>query len=239
MEMPDLLSISEAADELDLSPRRVRALVEAGKLKADRIGSRYALSRSELSRYQRLKAPGGRPLSSANAWALLALLDGERPSWLGPSAEWRLRRMLDQGADRVKDALLNSAPRSHLHDWRVLPRDLAKLLRDGDDNSGFVLSGLAAQHPSIDVPYLAEEDPIDAYVSERNLVGLRRRFKPSEDSARPNLRLRVPLHPWVLSYRRIAPAAVAAADLLEHDEARVVRAGQQVLEGLIDAHRDS
>ncbi|HMC90195.1 MAG TPA: helix-turn-helix domain-containing protein [Gemmataceae bacterium] len=35
-----LLSVAEAAKELNVSPRRVRALIEAGRLLAERIGER-------------------------------------------------------------------------------------------------------------------------------------------------------------------------------------------------------
>src|SRR5712691_4443414 len=236
MTIPELLSISEAARQLDLSPRRVRALVESGRLRANRVGSRYVISRSDVGRYQRSKAPSGRPISAANAWGLVAILAGEEPSWLGSSAEWRLRRLLKQGAAQVEDALLRSAPRSDVHHWRLLLGDLAKALEDEDV---LVLGGLAAQSPSIDVPYLPGQDPLEAYVSDRDLRKLRGRFKPSDDSSHANLLLRVPAHPWVLKKGPAAPEAVVAADLLEHDDERVVRAGRQLLERLVDAHQHS
>jgi excisionase family DNA binding protein len=233
--MADLLSIPDAAERLGLSSRRVRALVESGKLPADRIGSRYVVSRSDLGRYQRSRSPAGRPISGDNAWGLLALLSWSEAWWLGASAQWRFRRVIENGAKAVEDALLRSAPRSEISRWRVLPSDLSKLRLE----ENLVLSGLASGDPGINVPYLPERDPLEAYVSEGDLRALSHRLKPSEDSANPNLLLRVPVHPWVLAHGPVAPPSVVAADLLEHPDARVARAGRQILRGLVDGHQDS
>ena len=56
-----MLSTAEAAKLLNISPRRVRALVESGDLKAQRVGRAWLID--EDSARQRANAPvsGGRP----------------------------------------------------------------------------------------------------------------------------------------------------------------------------------
>lgn len=56
--MPDLLSTAEAAAELGISPRRVRALIAAGRLPTTKIGRVHAIERADLERVRERK-PGG------------------------------------------------------------------------------------------------------------------------------------------------------------------------------------
>ena len=130
-------------------------------------------------------------------------------------------------------ALRRSEPRAEIHRWRVLPGDLSKL-----DHESIVISGLAARDPLLDVPVL-RDDPLEAYVAARALRVLRRRLKPSEDSEQPNVLLKVPAHPWVLDRGPVAPSSVIGADLLDHADARVARAGARILEERVNANRDS
>jgi excisionase family DNA binding protein len=53
--MPDrLLSATEAAARLGISPRRVQALVKAGRLPAQRIGRTLAIREADLAAFERL-----------------------------------------------------------------------------------------------------------------------------------------------------------------------------------------
>lgn len=56
--MPDLLSTAEAAAELRISPRRVRALIAAGKLRATLFGHSYVIESADLDAVRERK-PGG------------------------------------------------------------------------------------------------------------------------------------------------------------------------------------
>lgn len=48
--LPELVGVTEAADILDVSPQRVRQMIDEGKLAAHRVGSRsFALIRSEVA----------------------------------------------------------------------------------------------------------------------------------------------------------------------------------------------
>jgi excisionase family DNA binding protein len=58
----ELLSVREVAQVLGVSERRVRALVEGGRLPAIRVGARtYAILRSEVERFAKVPRQTGRP----------------------------------------------------------------------------------------------------------------------------------------------------------------------------------
>src|SRR5438132_681934 len=88
-------SVPDAAKELGLSEQRVRALAQAGRLGARRVGHRWLLE--EDPRQVQRFGPG-RPLSAGSSWAILALLSGDSPDWIHPSARSRLRRRLKDAA---------------------------------------------------------------------------------------------------------------------------------------------
>lgn len=213
------LSVAGAAQMLDLSPQRVRALLQAGALPGEKVGRSWVVDPS-VSRSRR-NGPG-RPLSVANAWAILAILSGESPQWVDPAVRSRLRkRALDKAW--LEQALLGSENRSSVHRWRVLPSDLSKI----EENLHLVRSGLSSQLPDLDVVGTTQE--LDVYADEDSMRLLERRFHPDHAAPNPNLTIRVPSHPWILSQLSQAPAAVVAADLLDSDNSRVARAARQLL----------
>jgi hypothetical protein len=111
----------------------------------------------------------------------------------------------------------------------VLPSDVDRLL----DDVRLVKSGLTADAEGIDIGYQPRRDGIDAYVSLVNLRDLERELRPIEGSSEANVRLHVPEgEQWVLD-ETVAPLAVVAADLLDHDDPRVARAARRALERLI------
>lgn len=55
----DLLSTTQAADRLGLTPGRVRQLIDTGQLPATRIGERWAIDARDVDRFAR--EPPGRP----------------------------------------------------------------------------------------------------------------------------------------------------------------------------------
>lgn len=215
--MPEY-SVREAARMIGVSPQRVRAMLDAGRLQGRKVGRAWLVSDP-----QRLdRRPGGRPLSAASAWALLALLVGDVPEWVDPAVVSRLRRRVRQGG--VVRVLRQSAPRARLHRWRVLPRDIHKLVSEFP----LVPSGLSAGHPELDVVSVGHE--LDAYVDARHVRRIERRFRPDRSSERPNVILRVPSHRWILERFDRAPPPVVAADLLLSDDPRVARAAMRLLE---------
>ena len=167
----------------------------------------------------------GRPMSSAIAWALLAELSGARADWVHPSAMSRLRRRLGE-PEWVLRSLQRSQARGRIVRWRALPSDLPKIRT----KAAIIPTGLSAVTREIDI--VGSSDEIDAYV-DRDMLGLiERQFRPAKESVEPNLTLRVPSQPWILSFSR-APLAVVSADLLLSPDSRVSRAGGEALRKLL------
>lgn len=211
-------SVREAARILGVSPQRVRAMLDTGRLQGRKVGRAWLVADP-----QRLdRRPRGRPLSAASAWALLALLAGEVPEWVDPAVVSRLRRRIRKGG--LARVLRQSAPRARLHRWRVLPRDIDKL----GSEFPLVRSGLSARHAELDIVSLGHE--LDAYVDARYVPKIERWFRPDRAAERPNVILRVPTHRWILERFAQAPPPVVAADLLLSDDPRVARAAVRVLE---------
>lgn len=214
------MSVNQAAQALGVSPRRVRALIESDRVPAVRLGRSWALDRSLLRSRRGRRA--GRPVSADNAWALLALLSGSEAPWADVFSRSRLkRRLLNRGW--VEKALESSEPRSAIHSWRILPSDLPKL-----KDYGLVRSGLAAQIRGLDI--VSMDDGLDGYVSSRALAQIEKQLQPVKSPGSPNVVLRVPSQPWVLSQGPVAPPAVVAADLLAYPDSRVARAGRKLLQ---------
>ncbi len=217
----DLWSSQDAAHRLGLSPRRVRALARAGRLKAYKIGSRWILEPVSATGEPR----AGRPVSAATAWAILALLNGARPDGVHPSALSRLKRRL-QDVEWVLRSLQYGEARARVVRWRVLPADIPRILT----KPGLVLTGLSAITREIDLVPSSEE--VNAYVTSDVIRTIERQFQPEKEPDQPNLTLRVPSQPWILAFSR-APLAVVSADLLLSPDARVVRAGREALRRLV------
>jgi excisionase family DNA binding protein len=230
MERP-LISVEDAAARLGVNPQRVRALIAADRLPAQRIGRSYALDPSVVATFARRPRPPGRPLSARSAWALLGILSARADrDYLPRRARDRVQSLVDEGADAVAKALLHAQPRAKVHVWRVLPVDLQQL----DADPRLVKSGLAADRRVINIRYDASRDGLDAYLAAEDVDELQRRLRPIEESGVPNLVLRSPLESsWILA-ERVAPPAVAAADLLGHSDPRVDRAARQALQRILD-----
>jgi excisionase family DNA binding protein len=60
----DLLSVPQAAAELDVTEGRIRQLLYSGMLKGERIGWQWVIERAEVERYKTERRPPGRPPKS-------------------------------------------------------------------------------------------------------------------------------------------------------------------------------
>ncbi len=91
-----MLSVHDAAERLGVSDRRVRALIDSGRLSAQRVGRAWIIDPSALATVVGERPPG-RPLSAASAWAELL---GERPA---PRAESSILRSRYRGrSERIE-----------------------------------------------------------------------------------------------------------------------------------------
>lgn len=222
--MVDLLPVSAAADELSVHPSRVRALIASGALAAEKVGGVWLVDPASIAGRNRQQASAGRPLSPANAWALLLAASGEElPAGLEPSARWRVRRALDvYGLGALRPRLARRAEPSSY--WA-----LAGELRALRDRADLVLSG-----PSAAAAYdlgLVGTDAIDAYAPARLIASLQREHALERMSGpESNVILRaVPDSAWLLGDRRFAPLAAVAVDLFSYADPRAARVGAELL----------
>ena len=65
-----MISVHDAAARLGVSDRRVRALIESGRLRAQRLGRVWMIEPAALGSVEGQRSPG-RPLNAASAWAEL------------------------------------------------------------------------------------------------------------------------------------------------------------------------
>lgn len=233
--MSEFLTVSEAAERLGLHESRVRALIQAGELPAERAGRTLLLRRSDVSAFQARRRPRGRPLPAENAWAVLAELAGDTPEWVPRSSLYRLRsRMGDP--EWLVGSLEEGEARAEIHEWHLLPIDVRRLL---DERPGVLTGTVVAPRFSRLSP--AQRDEYDAYVEPSVLKRLEQRFRPVMGAPRTkrNVTLRVPFVDWVLRHEPEAPLPVVAADLLTNPSERVRRTGRELLYTLVSNARDS
>jgi excisionase family DNA binding protein len=230
--MIDPVAIPEAANILNLSSARTRALAAHGQLPAAKIGGRWLVERAAVEARRRRNPPGGRPFAPHNAWALLLLASGTDVAAIDPSVRSRLRRGLSlEGLEKLG---LRLARRAEVRCFNAHPGEIPYLLEDPE----LVRSGVsAAGAHGLD---LVSGQEADGYLR----AGALRRFVATHalSPAGPegNVRLRlVPNGAWrFLAGAPIAPRAAVALDLAEDADARSARAGRAVLREL-DRHRDS
>jgi hypothetical protein len=222
--MLDALPVSAVAGELGVHPSRVRALIASGALAAEKVGGIWLVDRASVATRHRQQISAGRPLSSGNAWALLLAASGEElPSGMGPSARWRVRRMLEfYGLGAIQPRLSRRAERSTY--WA-----LSGELRALRDRAELVLSG-----PSAAAAYdlgLVGPDAVDAYVPACLMAPLQSEhaLEPMSGSEANVLLRAVPDGSWLLDDRRFAPLAAVALDLCSYADPRATRVGAEVV----------
>jgi hypothetical protein len=218
-----LLSIPEAARELQVNPSRARSLVASGGLAGVKVGGRWLVDGAAVADRRRNPRPAGRPLSAPNAWGALFISSGEEAQWLGPQALWRVRQSLKaRGLNELKSRLMQRAESKRL---LAHPGELRRL-RSRPDLAKSGISAAAAS--SLDLVAGAE---IDGYVRAGDLAAIEREhaLEPAE-GIQGNVLLRVvPDSAWHLS-GRLAPLAAVAIDLSEEDDSRSIRVGKKAID---------
>lgn len=217
-----LLSVAEAATRLGVSESRVRQLIHARELRAERVQGRWLLPIEAIERRQDLLPARGRRLTPARAWGLLYLAADLPAPWLDRSARYRLRSLLElRGLRSLRSRLTTRgvpAPmRSH-------PSLLPKLL----DEPVLMLSGAtAATRLRLG---LVADDVVDAYVDADNGADLVVRYH-LRASRTPNVVLRfVPTFTPDWPHDHEAPLPAIALDLLEDTDPRAREIGRALIE---------
>lgn len=231
--MAAFISVSDAAEALNLSSARVRLLAANGDLPAEKIGGRWVVESVGVERRRRRGSSSGRPFIPRNAWAVLGLASGEEVDAIDAAARARLRRALSlEGLGALS---LRLVQRAEVVRYRAHPGEVAHLLAD----SRLVASGVsAARGLGLDLVAAREADgyvrasSLDEVVEEHVL-------SPAV-MGEANVVLRiVPDDIWefFLADRSYAPEAAVALDLAEDADPRSQVAGKQLLARLGHHHR--
>ena len=221
----DLISVSDAADALNLSSARVRLLAANGDLPAEKIGGRWVVERAGVERRRRRGSAGGRRFVPLNAWVIIGLASGEEVDAVDPAVRSRLRRAL------ALEGLEALAPRLE-HRARVLRcqahiGEVASMHAD----SRLVVSGAnAARQVGLD---LIAGREVDGYIRTSALDEFvhRHALWPAAASGGNTLLRIVEDEVWdaFLDRRKHAPEAAIALDLIEDVDPRSQAAGTDLL----------
>jgi excisionase family DNA binding protein len=218
------MSVPEAALRLGVDPSRVRAMIAAGLLDAEKVGGRWLVGQESVERRLSNARTVGRSFGRKKAWGLLLLAAGERPHWLSPWDLSRVRHHLrDKGLAALVPRLQN---RAATHAFRAHPSDLERISTD----KSVVLTGIsAAGDHGLD---LVAPGQVEIYLPEKLLERFAQRFA-LQVSERPNLLIHAVAGIWPFRKGcRVAPASVVGVDLLDANDSRTRRVGRQLLERL-------
>lgn len=231
----ELLSTQEAAEQLGVSARRVRALVEQGDLDAVRAGRTLLIPPESVARQQARGVATTRPLSTRMSWAAML-------SDIGTTDVERVTGALGLSSSEHR-RLLGLRDRS-TSDWSWLARRRARAerytvrvayLADIVTTAGVLASGISAidRH---DVDLTKRAGTAEIYTGAVELQVLARDFTWRAD---PAGNLIVHVLPAIDRITRFLEgwtemtAATVAVDLLESGETRARRAGLQLIETIL------
>lgn len=231
----DLLSTQEAAEQLGVSARRVRALVEQGDLDAVRAGRTLLIQPESVARHQARGAGATRPLSARMSWAAML-------SDIGTTDIERVTRALGLSSSEHRRLLdLRDRPTS---DWSWLARRRARVerfavrriyLADIVATAGVLASGISALR-RYDVDLTTRGGTAEIYAGVIDLQILASKFTLRADAT---ANLIVHVLPAIdgmtrlLEERTEMTAATVAVDLLESGETRARRAGLELIETIL------
>lgn len=235
----DLLSTREVAEQLGVTARRVRALVEQGDLDAVRAGRTLLIQPESVARHQAKGPAPTRPLSPRMCWAALL-------SEIGTTDIGRVSKALRlSSSERGRLMDLHHRPST---DWTWLARRRAHIQRyavrsaylaDIVSTDGVLTSGISALGHS-NVNLTTRANTVEVYAQARVVEMIAREFALRADAA-GNLIVHVlsgiDAVMQFLEGRTTMPSATVAVDLLEAGESRARRAGLELLDQLLNRHR--
>lgn len=216
--------MTEAAEHLSVSPRRVRQMLTDGTLEGHRVGRGWAIEERAIRTARARRRPAHRPWTSRSAWSVLAMADGSEPR-CNSYERSRAERRLAIGLPQLLDRLSSRARRLTLY-AHPATRDRIAV------QPGVVRTGASAS-PEHDLGIVGS-GPLDAYLKRSDLQAIRDAFVMEERSERANVVFRiVDDHLWPFPDGAVAaPPAVVAVDLLESEDERSRRAGTELLQRL-------
>ena len=223
------LSTAEVAERLGITQVSVRQLVASGQLTVTgRVGRSILLDTASVERLSAIGTRRGRAWTAKTAWAALALLSGQNPTWISSSEKSRLKsrlRRLDAAAvctlARHKDRTFRYRATQEALDrlGHYLIASGAAAMRDestaetfgmaggGGIAEGYVMAGDAKA--LADSLGLVEDQSVNAIIREVELV------EPFAEGR--------------------APVAAVAVDLMGSLATRERSAGKRVIEEMLQA----
>jgi excisionase family DNA binding protein len=230
----DVVSAADAAKDLGVSPRRVRAMLDSGQLTGRLVGGHWLIEQEAVDARKRKQRSAGRPLACSSVWQVLAALSGENQALrsVAPSVRSRARQRASEVAaaaqsDPTWSAVL--APRADAQAFYGHPGILGRIL----DEPGVVRSGvsaLAAHNAG-----LAAGAEAECYVRAEAVSDLCAKYalQPDVDRHSANVIMHVVgqvphVADWLFE-RPVAPAPVVAADLADRPQARERDAARRLM----------
>jgi hypothetical protein len=213
------LPVRDAAHRLGVSDQRVRAMISAGAVDAQKVAGAWWISTESLARTVALSRPAGRPFSPESAWSLLLIASGESAAWASPRVRWRASVALkEKGLAESFGKLGNRAVR---HAFQAHPAELSRLAAREDLMLGGVSA--AATHRL----GLQGGDEVEVYVTADALEHVAQRHGLVR-GGEANVVLRaIPEDMWPVLHRPVAPLTAVLADLAEHADPRARRVGRE------------
>ncbi len=212
------VGVGSAARYLQISERRVRQLIVDGGLPARREGGRWLIDQAALNRAVLVS----RPMSPRIAWAMIALLEGQRPPDLRSDERHRLAAKVAQLKSVEKPVqLLQSwlSRRANRAGYSMAGGDVTDLLAD----PRIVVSGISDERAGLSSGREAE-----GYVQVKELEVL-----ASDYLLVSSRQANVWLHVCDREIPRPVPVAVVIADLADSNGPREIAAARSLLDELL------
>jgi excisionase family DNA binding protein len=217
-----LISPTEAAGRLGVTPRRVYALVHDGQLRGQHIGGRLLIDLQDVDARLDGGPAVGRPFSPRRAWAILLLAEGDKPIGLDSSTRSKLRRIVrDRDLWSMRAKLSGRAERRL---FRAHSSDVARL----EAEPGVVRTG-ARCAAEAGLGLIAPDAPLELYVDGAAADRLTAKYRLAQ-SRRPNVVLRVvpdEVRAWL--HGPLAPGPAVALDLAEDRDPRARDVAREAL----------
>ena len=216
--------MTEAAEHLGVSSRRVRQMLSDGTLDGHRVGRGWVIEERSIRTAAASRRPAHRPWTARSAWSVLALADGMEPRCTSYERS-RAKRRLAVGLPNLLDRLGSRA------------RRLSFYTHPGTRDRIAVQPGVVRTAASASPEHalgIVGSGPLDAYLKSSDLQAIRDAFVMEERSERSNVVFRVvedQMWPFPEG-AAVAPPAVVAVDLLESEDERSRRAGTELLQRL-------
>ncbi|MBO1268592.1 helix-turn-helix domain-containing protein [Arthrobacter cavernae] len=223
------LTVAESADRLGRSKMSVHRLLSSGQLtSAGTAGKTILIDRSSVERIAARGTRRGRAWTAKTAWAALALLSGQNPTWISSSEKSRLKsRLRELDADAVCILARNKDKTIR---FRISPDGLAAL------NDHLIASGAAAmrdKNTAATFGMAGGGGIAEGYVMAGDAQALADAFSMVQDPEGNAIIHEVDFAEPFAAGR--APVAAIAVDMMNSLASRERSAGQRVISELLHA----